>query len=332
MKVSIIIPVYNGESTIEQCLDALVNQDYTKNDFEIIVVDGCSTDRTPEIVGKVLKKSKNLGIIFKYIRSQEREGRLLARIKGGEEANYNLLLFIDSRLIVDRNILKNIEKIDYNPMVGNPLMKVDTPLSRFFWLIRKKYYPHSGEKFKPVYIEEENFDKIGKGTTLFLCNKDLFLSSQLVDKGEHVSDDIKLLWNIVQKRKILEHPDFKGTYLSRSSLKEEIIHTFWRGPKFVDYYLDLRKRNFWIFIFLPLFSLFLTISLFLINFIYFLYWLTLLFFFLLSTSIWLSENINDFFIIIILLPIIFITFELGILKGLEIKFLRAHNFQEEATL
>ncbi|GAH39980.1 unnamed protein product, partial [marine sediment metagenome] len=40
---------------------------------------------------------------------------------------------------------------------------------------------------------------------------------------------------------------------------------------------------------------------------------------LISISIWLSENIKDFFIILILLPIIGIAFELGILKGLKIK-------------
>ena len=322
MKISIIVPVYNGEETIEECLNSLINQDYMKKDYEIIVIDGASTDRTPEIASDVSKKAEEVGISFKYIRNQEREGRLLARINGAKEATHNLLLFIDSRCIAHRDLLKKIEDIDYEPIVGNPLVKFDNSVSRFYWLIRKRLYrSYFGEKFEPVYMEKENFDKIGKGTTIFLCNKELFLSSQPESGTPYVSDDTKLLWNVVRKKKILKHPDVKVTYLPRHSLREEIGHTFQRGPKFVDYYLDLRKQRFWMFIFSPLFLSILTISLLLINFTYFLYWLSLSMFIHVSISIWLSKNIRDFFIVVALLPIVGFAFEMGILKGLTLKML-----------
>jgi len=47
---SVIVPVYNGAETIDACLTALVNQDYPQNEYEIIVVNDGSTDRTREIV------------------------------------------------------------------------------------------------------------------------------------------------------------------------------------------------------------------------------------------------------------------------------------------
>ena len=47
MKVSVIIPVFNGEKYINKCLDSLVNQ--TLKDIEIIVVDDGSTDKSIEI-------------------------------------------------------------------------------------------------------------------------------------------------------------------------------------------------------------------------------------------------------------------------------------------
>jgi len=324
MKISIVVPVYNGEETIKECLNALINQDYPKKNYEIIVIDGASTDRTPEIVNDVSKKAEAVGIFFKYIRNQEREGRLLARINGAKEATHDLLLFIDSRCIANRNLLENIEKINYQPIVGNLSVKFENSISRFYWLIRKKlYHPYLEKRFEPIYIEKENFEKIGKGTTIFFCNKELFLSSQPEDRGKSVSDDTKLLWNIVQRKKTLKHPDVKAIYLPRNSLKEEIKHTFQRGPKFVDYYLDLKKGKFWIFVFSPLFLSILTISLVLINFTYFLYWLSLSMFIFISISIWLSRNIRDFFIVIALLPIVGFAFEMGILKGLTLRMMEA---------
>jgi len=322
VKISIIVPVYNGEDTIEECLDALINQNYLKKNYEIILVDDASIDRTPEIVRNLMKNVEELGLSFKYVRNLERKGRLLTRTNGAKEATHDLLLFIDSRCIAHQDLLRKIEEINYEPIVGNPLMKSDNSISRFYLLVRKRFYGrHFGERFEPIYIEKENFDRIGKGTGIFICNKELFLLSQPESRSVYVSDDTKLLWNVVQKKKILKHPDVKAAYLPRHCLKEEIEHTLQRGPKFVDYYLDISKKNFWIFIALPFILLILTVSLLLTNFTYFLYWLYILAFAYVSLSVLLAKNIKDFFIIMALLPVVGLAFEIGILKGVTLKML-----------
>ena len=43
-KVSVVVPVYNAESTIEQCIEALRGQEYPNKSLEIIMVDNNSTD------------------------------------------------------------------------------------------------------------------------------------------------------------------------------------------------------------------------------------------------------------------------------------------------
>ena len=48
MKISVVVPVYNRENTIVQCLDSIVNQTYKP--YEVIVVDDLSTDNTIELV------------------------------------------------------------------------------------------------------------------------------------------------------------------------------------------------------------------------------------------------------------------------------------------
>lgn len=58
--VSVIIPVYNEEKYIEKCILSLLNQDYPQKHMEWIFVDGCSTDRTREIIQKFSEKLPNL--------------------------------------------------------------------------------------------------------------------------------------------------------------------------------------------------------------------------------------------------------------------------------
>ena len=50
MKFSLIIPAYNAERTIASCLDSALNQSLSREEYEIVVVDDGSTDKTPEIV------------------------------------------------------------------------------------------------------------------------------------------------------------------------------------------------------------------------------------------------------------------------------------------
>lgn len=52
MKASFIISLYNEEKSIVECLDSIFNQDYLKKDFEVLVIDGGSTDDTLKIKKK----------------------------------------------------------------------------------------------------------------------------------------------------------------------------------------------------------------------------------------------------------------------------------------
>ena len=58
IKYSFIVPVYNTEKYLKICLDSLVNQTY--KDFEIIVVNDGSTDKSSNIISKYQKKYKNI--------------------------------------------------------------------------------------------------------------------------------------------------------------------------------------------------------------------------------------------------------------------------------
>ena len=71
-KVSVIIPVYNGEKFISKCIESVINQ--TLREIEIIIVDDGSTDRTPSIIKRYAKRDNRIRII-----TQENGGAGAAR-------------------------------------------------------------------------------------------------------------------------------------------------------------------------------------------------------------------------------------------------------------
>lgn len=87
MKVSVIIPVYNGEKTIERCLNSVLNQ--TLKDIEVIVVNDGSTDKTSDILNGFT--DSRLKII-----TQENAGQGFARNTGIDAATGEYVGFVDS--------------------------------------------------------------------------------------------------------------------------------------------------------------------------------------------------------------------------------------------
>jgi len=92
MRASVILPTYNRMPVLSYCLNHLMNQ--TVSDFDVILIDDCSTDGTETYISKT--NYPNL----QYIRLPEQKGPYYARNKGIEEANGDIIIFIDSDVIV----------------------------------------------------------------------------------------------------------------------------------------------------------------------------------------------------------------------------------------
>ena len=88
-KVSVVIPVYNGEVYLEQCLDSVIRQ--TLRDIEIICVDDGSTDTTPEILRAYAEKDSRVIIL-----TQENKNAGAARNRGMTVARGRYFSFLDA--------------------------------------------------------------------------------------------------------------------------------------------------------------------------------------------------------------------------------------------
>lgn len=100
-RISIIIPTYNTEKYIERCLKSILSQSFT--DFEILVIDDGSSDRTGEIVQKYVKQDKRIVYV-----KQKHMGTGKARNSGLELAQGELIAFIDSDDYVDIDYLEKL--------------------------------------------------------------------------------------------------------------------------------------------------------------------------------------------------------------------------------
>lgn len=124
--VSVVMTVLNMERTLDECLESLIQLDYPKDLYEIIVVDGKSKDRTKEIVQKRIESTKS-----PQIKLHEKEGLVgVGRNEAFRHAKGKIIAITDGDMVVPPDWLNNLinEFEDDVGGVGGPNDNADTSL------------------------------------------------------------------------------------------------------------------------------------------------------------------------------------------------------------
>lgn len=315
---SIVLAVYNGEDSIENAIDSVFDLNYPKNNYELIVVDDGSTDQTKEILKKLLFDYKEKGFHINVISNNTNQGRIKARITAATNAKYDNILIMDTQLVLQTDALERASQYDLDTnIISNVFMDKHRSIDdRVLYLIRKKLYaPYWGTEYTDVEINESNFNKISKGTGGFITQRKLFLQySKLLEGSKNENDDTKILKEYINSgQKLIRSSKIRLLYKNRKGI-DSLKHLFNRGPKFVDFYLSFKLITIGILI-LPVAALLLLICAALIS--KFIILFILLFFLILFglTCIILSENFADFIHLFLYLPVIILTFSLGVYWG-----------------
>lgn len=112
-RITVIIPVYNGERTIKSCVESVIKA--KPNSKEIIVVDNNSTDRTRHILNKIGKIK---------VRSEQKQGPAAARNRALKDAKGEFVIFVDADVVVKQDtfteLLKCIKKKQVAGVGGVP--------------------------------------------------------------------------------------------------------------------------------------------------------------------------------------------------------------------
>ena len=114
--VSVIIPLYNTEKYIKECLESIVNQTY--HNLEIIVINDCSTDKSVDVVNKYFSNDKRINLIS----LKKNMGLANARKTGIKNSHGDYLMFIDAddwldldtiQICIDNIIQNKVDVVRY---------------------------------------------------------------------------------------------------------------------------------------------------------------------------------------------------------------------------
>ena len=163
-KISVIMPVYNAEKTIERAILSIINQTY--NNIELILINDGSTDETESIIKKYIEKEKKIDIRYYF---QENSGPSIAKNLGIDMAIGEYILFVDSDDTISENYIESL--------VIN--QKEDTLIGASYKIIEgiKRKNKNVKITIKDYYIRDEILNNLVVGklngfVVLYLFNKE----------------------------------------------------------------------------------------------------------------------------------------------------------------
>jgi glycosyltransferase involved in cell wall biosynthesis len=182
--ISVIIPTFNEEENIAQCLVSLCHQTLPRNEYEIIVVDGGSKDATCEIAGKYADKV--------FTQTSRKVGG--ARNDGVKVAKGDIIATTDADCILPRDWIQRIGEDFKNPAVVQlygPVYPIEEGLGNKFSLFLANTFSRIGYYSRTFYytlgcntaFRKDAFEKAG----MYRCidaGDDLEIAMRVKDLGK----------------------------------------------------------------------------------------------------------------------------------------------------
>lgn len=260
MKISVIVPVYNSENTIEKCLISLKKQTY-KN-LEIIVINDGSVDTTEDKIVRIIENDKR----FIYFKTAN-QGQSEARSFGLSKATGELIGFVDSDDFIDDDMYEILEKNMRDTKSDISILRATILFPNGFEIIpscQNTFFTKTGNEMIFEYIGGFHFgialwDKLYKRSlfdglsldTSFNLMEDALMGNYVFNKAKKIVYTGKAKYHYLQRknstaRKNLEDSDLKaiGVVLGMKELYAdslELDKAFQR--RFAQTILELLSKN-----------------------------------------------------------------------------------------
>lgn len=187
-KVSVIIPVYNGEKYLRQCLDSVCAQTIFEV-LKIILINDGSTDGTRKICDEYANKYKNIHVVH-----QENKGLVATRKLGVRLATSKYITFVDADDWIDcqyiENLLEAMETSNCDLVISDMKYEFSDRSERFeFVLPQGTYRGDELIKFKSKYLYSDHF--FGFGSCICVWGK-LYKTEEYRPFQDAVPDRLKM--------------------------------------------------------------------------------------------------------------------------------------------
>jgi succinoglycan biosynthesis protein ExoA len=256
VKVSIIIPCYNEEKYVSKCLDSIIANDFSKENLEILIYDGGSTDRTPEILNKYEKKNPLI-----KVKRNPRKIQSVAMNLGIKEAAGDIIIRMDAHTIYDRRYIAEIVNLLITTdvvNVGGPQVGIGKDyITKAIAMTVSSPFVAGNASYRFERIKEKCVDTVYLGAWR---KKDL-LKIGGFDESFAVNEDYELNYRLrANGGRILFSPKIQSEYFVRLSfiklIKQYVKYGFWKVKTLKKHPKSLAMRQ----LVAPLFVLSLIVS------------------------------------------------------------------------
>ncbi len=202
-KISVIVPVYNVEKYLSECVDSLINQTY--NNLEIILVDDGSKDNSGKLCDVFAKKDNRIKVIHK-----QNEGLGMARNTGLDNATGDYVLFVDSDdyleldcigECVDFSLKNNIDILffGHNNVNNKQVTSIHIPLERKVYKDKEIL-----DDFLPELISPSKDNGLSMSSCMALFSNKLIKESEwrFVSERNIISEDVYSILKLFKNVKI----------------------------------------------------------------------------------------------------------------------------------
>ena len=218
-KISVIVPVYKAEAYLHRCVDSLLAQTFT--DFEVLLVDDGSPDRSGEICDEYARKDSRVRVFHK-----ENGGVSSARNMGLDEARGKWICFVDSDDFLDSSFLHDFKFND--SLVGLYLQGYRVVSDNQILSIHRFEREVAILRIVDVFIEAER-KSILNSPVCKLFNRELINSNMLYfDLNTSYGEDHLFVLNylqFVQKVSISDASSYNYVYQNTQSLTRRVVST-----------------------------------------------------------------------------------------------------------
>lgn len=233
--VSIIVPIYNSDKTLEICVNSLLNQTYKK--IEIILVNDGSRDNSLQVCKKIANENSNVLIV-----DQKNMGAAYARRNGIAHSKGDYLIFIDSDDWIEPEMVSTL----MHELLENQVDLVECRFVRNF-SNGKKEYSSACEK-RCIMNAHDAIKSLNYGEVISagMCNKifkkQFFEDSFFKDKVT-IGEDYRIIWEYLRKcNKVMYIPNILYHYTQHSG---SVCYTGYtgNGNEIIDNYTDIKDKT-----------------------------------------------------------------------------------------